>query len=469
MTRDVVVVGDALLDTDIQGDSRRLCPDAPAPVVDDPQARSRPGGAGLAAVLAAAGGRPVTLVTALADDDRGRQLADLLARAGVKVVAGQLDGSTPAKVRIRAQGQSLARLDYGGDATVGALPEAAQAAIAGAGTVLISDYGRGMAAHPTVRAALPVGSVVWDPHPLGPEPVAGARLVTPNAAEADQFLPRPAGATGLAARVRQASALAERWQAAGVAVTVGAHGAVLVAGGAPLTVPAPQAPAGADRCGGGDRFAASVTVALADGAVLSEAVTRAVEDASAFIAAGGPASLALDRDGSSPDFDEAADSGQGQPVAGDDRGTDADRAAAATRSHGGTVVATGGCFDLLHAGHLRMLESARALGDCLIVCLNADSSVAALKGPGRPLMSVADRAALLGSLECVDAVVVFEERTPETVLSRLRPDVWVKGGDYDPSQLPEAGLVGSWGGQAVVVPYLPGRSTSTLIEEVDRS
>lgn len=467
MTGDVVVVGDALLDTDIQGHSHRLCPDAPAPVVDEPVNRSRPGGAGLAAVLAAADGRPVTLVTALADDDRGRQLAALLARAGVEVIAGPLHGSTPTKVRIRAQGQSLARLDYGGDTTVGVLPEAARAAIARAGTVLVSDYGRGMAADPTVRAALPAGSVVWDPHPRGPEPVPGARLVTPNAAEANHLLPRPAGATGLAARVQQASALAERWHAAGVAVTVGADGAVLVVGGAPLTVPAPQVAAGADRCGGGDRFAASVAAALADGAVTSEAVTRAVEDASAFIAAGGPATLEPDTETAPPGSEEAADSDHG-PVTADGRRTDADHAVAATRSRGGTVVATGGCFDLLHAGHLRMLESARALGDCLIVCLNADASVAALKGPGRPLMSAWDRAALLGSLECVDAVVVFEERTPATVLSRLRPDVWVKGGDYDPSQLPEAGLVASWGGQAVVVPYLPGRSTSTLIEEVDR-
>lgn len=457
MSARVTVVGDALLDTDVEGPSSRLCPDAPAPVVDDPATRSRPGGAGLAAVLAAADGLSVTLVTALAADERGQQLADLLARAGVDVVAADVHGPTPAKVRIRCQGQSLARLDYGGAATVGALPDAAHAAIADAAVALVADYGRGMAAHPAVRAALSATSVVWDPHPRGPEPVPGARLVTPNGPEADQAEPRPAAATALAGRVRQASALADRWQATGVAVTLGADGAVLVAGGAPLTVPAPRVPPGADRCGGGDRFAASVATALADGAVTSEAVTRAVEDASAFIAAGGPATLEL-----SP-----------QAAPADERTTleqvDAGRLIAATRSHGGTVVATGGCFDLLHAGHLRMLESARALGDCLIVCLNADASVAALKGAGRPLMCAADRAALLQSLGCVDAVVTFEERTPETILSRLRPDVWVKGGDYDASQLPEAGLVASWGGQAVVVPYLPGRSTRTLIEEVDRS
>lgn len=460
MTTPLVVVGDTLLDTDVEGDASRLCPDAPVPVMNEPQARSRPGGAGLAAALAAADGRPVTLVTALAADESGRLLADLLARAGVDVLAAELHGSTPAKVRIRAQGQSLVRLDYGRGTGVAALPDAAHAAIADAATVLVADYGRGLAAHPEVRAALPAGSTVWDPHPRGAEPVAGARLVTPNAAEADQLVALPADTTALAGRVRQATELAERWQAAGVAITVGAHGAVLVAGGAPLAVPAVPAPAGADRCGGGDRFAASVAAALADGAVTSEAVTRAVEDASAFIAAGGPASLAVDRDTNPAGLDAPAH---------DSPPADAERVAAATRTRGGTVVATGGCFDLLHAGHLRMLQSARALGDCLIVCLNADASVTALKGAGRPIMSAADRAALLRSLECVDAVVVFEERTPTAVLSRLRPDVWVKGGDYDPSQLPEAEVVASWGGQAVVVPYLPGRSTRTLIEEVDRT
>lgn len=500
MSSRVVVIGDALLDTDLEGSATRLCPDGPAPVLVEPQAQSRPGGAGLAAALVAADGRPVTLVTALAADEAGRRLADLLARAGVEVVAAELHGATPAKVRIRAQGQSLARLDYGREAAVGALPEAASAAIADAATVLVADYGRGMAAHPAARAAMRPSSVIWDPHPRGAEPVGGARLVTPNAAEADHLMPRPAATTALAGRVRQASALAERWQAAGVAVTVGADGAVLVAGGAPLMVPAAQVPAGADRCGAGDRFAASVAAALADGAVTSEAVTRAVDDASAFITAGGPATLAAALDtvpvGTDPTVDGAsmgnptvdgasmddatadaeltppgptAISGSASDDDADRRHVDGDRVVAATRSRGGTVVATGGCFDLLHAGHLRMLESARALGDCLIVCLNADPSVTALKGPGRPLMSVADRAALLRSLECVDAVVVFEERTPTTVLSHIRPDVWVKGGDYDPSQLPEADLVASWGGQAVVVPYLPGRSTSTLIEEVDRS
>jgi rfaE bifunctional protein nucleotidyltransferase chain/domain len=109
-----------------------------------------------------------------------------------------------------------------------------------------------------------------------------------------------------------------------------------------------------------------------------------------------------------------------------------------------------------------MLTAARSLGDCLIVCLNSDASVARLKGPGRPLNPAADRAAVLAALDCVDAVAVFAEDTPRQVLSGLRPHIWVKGGDYDGRELPEAATLGEWGGRALTVPYLDGRSTSRL-------
>jgi rfaE bifunctional protein nucleotidyltransferase chain/domain len=135
------------------------------------------------------------------------------------------------------------------------------------------------------------------------------------------------------------------------------------------------------------------------------------------------------------------------------------------RAGGGTVVATGGCFDLLHAGHVTTLRAARALGDCLVVCLNSDASVRRLKGADRPLVPEDDRAAVLEALGCVDAIATFDEDTPEAVLDRLRPDVFVKGGDYEIAELPEARLLESWGGRAVILPYLPGRSTTRLIEE----
>jgi rfaE bifunctional protein nucleotidyltransferase chain/domain len=134
------------------------------------------------------------------------------------------------------------------------------------------------------------------------------------------------------------------------------------------------------------------------------------------------------------------------------------------RENGGKVVATGGCFDLLHAGHVRSLIAARELGDCLVVCLNSDASVRRLKGDQRPVLSQQDRAELLLALECVDAVMIFDEDTPEGALDRLRPDIWVKGGDYKDDRLLEADLVESWGGRCVTVPYHPAYSSTGLAE-----
>jgi rfaE bifunctional protein nucleotidyltransferase chain/domain len=134
----------------------------------------------------------------------------------------------------------------------------------------------------------------------------------------------------------------------------------------------------------------------------------------------------------------------------------------AVRSVGGTIVAAGGCFDLLHAGHIATLQSARSLGDFLVVCLNSDASVRRLKGPGRPLVPQSDRARVLNALECVDAVVVFDEDTPVEILHRVRPHIWVKGGDYAGVEVPEAAVLDQWGGQVVTLSYLAGRSTTSL-------
>jgi rfaE bifunctional protein nucleotidyltransferase chain/domain len=212
-------------------------------------------------------------------------------------------------------------------------------------------------------------------------------------------------------------------------------------------VPAPSVSAG-DPCGAGDRLAAGVAVALAGGADVPDAVSAGVVAASEYLAAGGVAALFADV-GAAP-----------LPVPGADR--DALRTVHDVRSAGGTVVATGGCFDLLHAGHARTLSAARALGDCLVVCLNSDSSVRALKGPDRPIMTQDDRVELLLALDCVDAVVVFDEHTPDEALRRFRPDVWAKGGDYTASELPEAETLAEWGGRVVTVPFHPGRSTTRL-------
>ncbi|WP_138734421.1 D-glycero-beta-D-manno-heptose 1-phosphate adenylyltransferase [Modestobacter excelsi] len=443
----IVVVGDALLDVDLVGTASRLTPDAPVPVVEDVERRERPGGAALAAVIAARSGADVVLVTPLGDDDGARRLRALLA-GRVRLIEIPATSATPVKQRIRVGDHSVARLDTGGSAaTFGALPAAAATAIGSAAAVLVADYGRGTTSAADVRAALSAarGPVVWDPHPRGADPVPSTRLVTPNGAEAARVAGPDITGDGLAAVGARAQALIARWGVGAVAVTLGSRGALLSYGeGAPMVVPAVRV-TGGDPCGAGDSFAAAVTVALAGGAVTGEAVTAAVAAAGAFVARGGATA-----------WDAVPDSPTA-PAPGVDALLDRVRAA------GGTVVATGGCFDLLHAGHVATLRAARGLGDCLVVCINSDDSVRRLKGPTRPLVTATDRARVLEALEFVDAVVVFDEDTPSAVLDQLRPDVWAKGGDYAGADLPEAAVLQSWGGQAVVLPYLDGHSTTALV------
>jgi rfaE bifunctional protein nucleotidyltransferase chain/domain/rfaE bifunctional protein kinase chain/domain len=437
----IVIVGDVLLDRDLDGHASRLSPDAPVPVVEGIQEHTRPGGAGLAALLAAEDAQDVVLIAPLGTDDTSRILRELL-RPQVRLVGLPLPACPAEKTRIRAGGHPLVRLDRSTPGTVGEPGPQVEQVLADARAVLVADYGRGAAAQPRMRALLTAAArrvpLVWDPHPRGPDPVPHARVICPNLREALEWC----GAEGddRAAAAYCAQELVRRHQAGSVAVTLGGEGALMSFGhGAPLVFPA-EPVSHSDTCGAGDRFAATLVCALATGALPSEAVESAVRAATDFVARGGASSLHC-APASQPSRD---------PVA-------------STRARGGTVVATGGCFDVLHAGHVGMLRAARALGDCLIVCLNSDASVRRAKGADRPVNSAADRAAVLSALGCVDAVEVFEEDIPEQILRRLRPDVWVKGGDYTIEELPESSVVASWGGQTVVLPYLPGHSTTEIL------
>ncbi|MGW9419636.1 PfkB family carbohydrate kinase [Cellulosimicrobium funkei] len=478
----VVVVGDVLLDRDVDGQVTRFSPDGPVPVVDTLGVRRSPGGAGLTALLAT-DGASVRLVAPFGDDDAGSELRALL-RPHLDVLALPQVGTTRRKTRVRSGGQTVVRVDDGGPARPGDLSErAARAALAGADVVLVSDYGAGTTHAGPVRDALAhaarTGTVVWDPHPRGGAPVPGTALVTPNLAEALDA----AEALGLDATPDDpgglARSLAAAWDVGAVCVTAGDRGAFVArADGEPAYVPATVAHG--DPCGAGDRFASTVAVALARGEGLVPAVVAAVASASAWVAAGGAEGYRR-RAGSPADRtpgaarEHAPDRTSGAPAPSgatqdappsDPDGPEA--VAARLRATGGTVVATGGCFDILHAGHVATLEAAARLGDHLVVLLNGDASVRRLKGPQRPVVGQADRARVLAALDCVAAVVVFDEDDPRAALDRLRPDVWAKGGDYTEETLPEAETVRRHGGRVVVLPYVDGRSTTSILERSGR-
>ncbi|WP_346353562.1 D-glycero-beta-D-manno-heptose 1-phosphate adenylyltransferase [Azotosporobacter soli] len=136
------------------------------------------------------------------------------------------------------------------------------------------------------------------------------------------------------------------------------------------------------------------------------------------------------------------------------------------QAEGARVVFTNGCFDILHAGHVRYLQAARELGDCLVLGLNSDASVQRLKGPSRPINSEEDRAEVLAALSAIDYVVIFSEQTAEELVREVRPNVYVKGGDYNVKSLPEADIVAAYGGETVLIPEVPGRSSSKVIAKI---
>lgn len=453
----VAVVGDVVLDRDVDGQVTRFSPDGPVPVVDTVDVRQSPGGAGLTAILCAQE-VPTRLVAPIGTDDAALDLTRLLDER-VELFALPQEGTTRRKTRVRSVGRTLVRVDDGGPARPGPVDASdVLRAIDGSDVVLVSDYGAGVTYDGPVRGALQdaVGKVpvVWDPHPRGGPPVAGATLVTPNLAEA------LAAASVLELEVDSddvgglGQALCRAWDVDNVCVTVGERGAFLAGrDGDPLYISA-RAVAG-DACGAGDRFAATAAVALARGASVREAALRAVGAASGWVEAGGADGFRrrdTPRDRATSDVDR------------DPPGTTALARLAARLHAEGTLVATGGCFDVLHAGHVATLEAASRLGDQLVVLLNSDESVRRLKGPRRPVVPQGDRARVLDALDCVAHVLVFDDDDPSAVLDELRPDVWAKGGDYVEDDLKESHVVRRHGGRVVILPYLEGRSTTAILE-----
>jgi rfaE bifunctional protein kinase chain/domain len=293
----LVVIGDSLLDRDLVGKVERISDEAPVPVVDDVEVRCRPGGAGLAAVLAASQTRPVVLVTALAEDGPGDELGSLLRQAGVDVVDLGLAGSTPILTRIRTEDRSVLMLSQGYRTRAvhrRTLRCVERDLLGDAAAILVADYGRGLSDEETVRAALDVVTgrfpVVWDPHPSGRRPVPNCRLVTPNELEARQLAPEVLG-DGLAGDIARCRSLVNQWSADSVVVTRGGDGAVVGSmSSSPVAVPTTKVLM-ADPCGAGDFFAAFVTGLLADGVEVAEAVAKAVAASSLFVSSGGVSSI----------------------------------------------------------------------------------------------------------------------------------------------------------------------------------
>jgi rfaE bifunctional protein kinase chain/domain/rfaE bifunctional protein nucleotidyltransferase chain/domain len=469
---DLAVLGDAVLDAWLSGSSERLCREAPVPAVNVEHRAARPGGAANTAANAAALGARVRFAAVVGGDDDGRALRDALGESGVSPDDLVVDSGrrTTAKRRVVVGDQMLARLD---DADNRPLARPLQDLFTArmerlcraADAVLVADYGLGALTQPArqrLAARRPDRPLlVVDAHDLRPWRPVRPTAVTPNWEEARELLGPLVDEVGEPSDradfvERHAGELFAATRARLVVVTLDRDGAVLLEPDRPAHRAYVQPVAQARTTGAGDSFAAAFTLALAAGADPTSALEVAV--AAATVVVNGVGTQVCDL---------AALRGW-LGLAERSVLSSAELAAAVGRHRqaGRRVVFTNGCFDVLHRGHISYLNEAKRHGDVLVVALNGDRSVRALKGPDRPVNAVEDRAAVLAALSCVDHIAVFDEDSPRKLLEVVRPDVYVKGGDYTPEMLPETPLVRRLGGEVRILGYLADHSSTRIIERI---
>lgn len=465
----IAVIGDVMVDRYIVGSVNRISPEAPVPVLVHGAERIVPGGAANVAANAAALGAPVLLVGLVGADAEAGQLAAALATyPGIDLAGLVADTTRPTitKTRVMSGRQQIVRIDAEvvappAEETVARLVAAAEAAVAQSAVVVLSDYAKGVLSDRVIAAAIAAARaagvpVIVDPKRRTFEAYAGASLVTPNRLEL-------AAATGLRdatdAEAAAAAAAAGAQFGGDVLVTRAEKGMTLWRrDGRVLHVPA-QAREVFDVSGAGDTALAALAVSLASGHTLETSVYFA--NAAAAVAVGKIGTAVVTRAELNAALDASVPEGA-EPGAL----VDTARAAAIIagwQAAGARVVFTNGCFDLVHPGHVCLLEAAAREGDRLVVALNTDASVRRLKGETRPVQDEAARARVIGALRCVDLVVLFEEDTPLELITALGPDVLVKGADYREDQVVGADVVKARGGRVALVPLVAGRSTSALV------
>ncbi len=457
----ILVHGDLILDDYIFGRADRLSPEKPVPVVAFERREEYLGGAGnVVRNLHALGCEPV-LVALVGDDEAGRICRQTLAAADLDI-GGLIEEPgrvTPRKTRIHAGQHALVRVDYEdpeGSSTESRrrLREALERLAPGCALAIVSDYRKGAVTAEGVAALTEVFAgrpIVADPKGLDAERYRGASYLLPNEGELADLLGGTWDDGG-------AEALRRRLGLAALVLTRSERGVRFYDGGRPHDWPA-RAREVFDVTGAGDTFAAAFSAFLAAGQTAETAARLANLAAGIKVRKVGTATVSL-----AEIEDELA-----RELHAPEKRIDVAAAAAAAasrRARGETVVFTNGCFDLLHAGHVKYLEASRALGDCLIVGLNSDDSVTRLKGAGRPILDEGERAEILGGLSCVDYVVVFGEETPLAVIDAIRPQILTKGADYALNEVIGADRVGSWGGRVELIDLVAGKSTTNIIGHI---
>jgi D-beta-D-heptose 7-phosphate kinase/D-beta-D-heptose 1-phosphate adenosyltransferase len=467
----MLVVGDVMLDKYIWGEVGRISPEAPVPVVRATHQSRQPGGAANAAMNLARLGAQATIVGFTGGDEDEGLLAECLRTEGIAQHFVASEGfPTITKQRILGGRQQMLRLD---SERVGVRPQrdydrlisAVLAHIPGSHAVVLSDYAKGVLTLEVCQAVIKEARrlsipVLVDPKTADFSRYRGATTICPNLGElaAAARLDAPGLDTDDLEKLLSASqAMVTAFDLEFLTATLSEKGIALLRPGNRFVAPA-AARQVFDVSGAGDTVIAVLALCVASGLSPETAVQLA------NVAAG----IVVGKVGTVPVEKHELLAALSPNIALHAEDKVVSRAELVTRvalwkANGERVVFTNGCFDLLHVGHITVLEQAHTFGDRLIVAINSDASVSGIKGPARPIVGETDRARVLAALAAVDAVCVFSEPTPLGLILATRPDVLVKGGDYNIDTVVGANEVQSWGGQVKIVPIVPGFSTTRLI------
>lgn len=470
----VLVIGDLMLDRYFWGSVERISPEAPVPVVLlDHETECAGGAANVAANLVGLEIK-TRLIGFVGADENASRLTRVVQSLGIESQGLVVAGSHPTitKMRILGGHQQMMRLDH--ESRAAYLPAEIEAITATAlkhlaerpAVVILSDYAKGVLTDALCQAVITEARrlhipVLVDPKGRDYSKYRGATALTPNrreTAEACQVAAKDTDALLTAAETLRKSLGLEF-----LAVTRSEEGISLLEDQQLTHIPA-TAKQVFDVSGAGDTVISTLAAGLLGGLDTKEALHLANLAAGVVVGKVGTAPIkkaellaAVMLADSQEQADKVCD------LAGLLART------ASWRANQQKIVFTNGCFDLLHAGHVTYLEQAKKLGDRLVLGLNTDRSVSALKGPSRPVIHEADRARVLAALEAVDAVILFDEDTPLELIKQVKPDVLVKGDDYAEQDVVGGTEVKSWGGRVALIAVVPGRSSSKIIEKLTPS
>jgi D-beta-D-heptose 7-phosphate kinase / D-beta-D-heptose 1-phosphate adenosyltransferase len=459
----VLVVGDVMLDKYWQGPAHRISPEAPVPIVHVHMSEERPGGAGNVALNLKSLGSQVILLGLIGNDQAGHSLHDSLENAGIVCHLHRAPNQpTIAKLRVLGPRQQLIRLDFEDSfSTVDkeVLINNFKFLLTKADAIIFSDYGKGTLSciREMIELAQAKSKLIFvDPKSKDFSIYRHATIITPNLKEFQQVVGACHSEGEL---IDKAKMVIRQNNISALLITRGEDGMTLVCSDKePISLRA-HASEVYDVSGAGDTVISVLAASIAAGSNHQSAILLANMAAGIVVRKLGVATVSV------PELRRAL-----QRYLGGDLGILHEEelliAVEDARAHGERIVMTNGCFDILHPGHIAYLQEAKSLGDRLIVAVNEDASVKKLKGSYRPINKLQDRMSMLTALRCVDWVVSFAEETPERLITRILPDILVKGGDYQVSEIAGSKQVIGNGGAVKILSFLPGHSTSNLINKM---